>query len=263
MFIIELIIIGVGVRYMVNIAEFIVGSIKGLVVDSQNTKYREPIVAFADVDDPEFMIIKDITHENHMLPTEWMPTGKTVVSFFIPFAAEMVQINKKAEYVAREWAVAYIETNDMIKQICSTMAESLKKYDINAVWQLPAGSYDSEKLMSYWSQRHIAYIAGIGTFGMNNMLITDKGCSGRYGSFIMDYKIEQGKKDRVERCLYKINNSCGICMEACPVQALTPQGFARHRCSSWVEEVDEFYSDLASCDCCGKCLLGPCAVWDK
>lgn len=164
---------------MVNIKEFIEGSIKELVVDSQNTKYREPIVAFADVEDPEFEKIKNMTHENHMLPKEWMKDGKTVVSFFIPFAKEMVQVNKKAEYVAREWAVAYIETNNVIKEICSTMAEKLKKYDIDVVWQLPAESYDGEKLMSYWSQRHIAYIAGIGTFGMNNMLITAKGCSGR------------------------------------------------------------------------------------
>ena len=248
---------------MVNMKEFIEGSIKELVVDSQNTKYREPIIAFADVEDLEFESIKSMTHENHMLPKEWMPKGKTVVSFFIPFAKELMQTNKKDEYVAREWAVAYIETNNLIKQICATMAERLKKYNIDTVWQLPTQNYDSEKLMSYWSQRHVAYIAGIGTFGMNNMLITDKGCSGRYGSFIIDYSIEPSKKNRVERCLYKLNGSCGICMEMCPVQALTPKGFDRFKCRDWVKDVDAFYSDLASCDCCGKCLLGPCAIWDK
>ena len=125
MLIIELTIVQ-GVRYVVDMKEFIEKSIKELVVDSQNTKYREPIVAFADVDDPEFMTIKDITHEKHLLPKEWMPEGKTVVSFFIPFAKELMQINKKAEYVAREWAVAYIETNNMIKEICTIMAEKIR-----------------------------------------------------------------------------------------------------------------------------------------
>jgi epoxyqueuosine reductase len=182
---------------MVNMKEFIEDSIKALVVDTENTKYREPIVAFADVDDLEFESIKSMTHENHMLPKGWMPNGKTVVSFFIPFTKELVLANKKQEYIAKEWAVAYIETNNLIKEINNTMAEKLKQYGIDTVWQLPVVNYDSEKLMSYWSQRHVAFIAGIGTFGINNMLITNKGCSGRYGSFIIDYKIEPSKKNRV------------------------------------------------------------------
>jgi epoxyqueuosine reductase QueG len=197
---------------MVNMKEFIEDSIKALVVDTENTKYREPIVAFADVDDLEFESIKSMTHENHMLPKGWMPNGKTVVSFFIPFTKELVLANKKQEYIAKEWAVAYIETNNLIKEINNTMAEKLKQYGIDTVWQLPVVNYDSEKLMSYWSQRHVAFIAGIGTFGINNMLITNKGCSGRYGSFIIDYKIEPSKKNREEKCLYKLNGSCGICM---------------------------------------------------
>jgi epoxyqueuosine reductase len=248
---------------MINIKELIEDSIKKLILDSQSTKYREPIVAFADAADPEFENIKSMTHEKHMLPKEWMTEGKTIVSYFIPFTKELMDINRKHEYVAKEWAVAYIETNNLIKKINSTMAEKLKEYDINTVWQLPAVNYDSEKLMSYWSQRHIAYIAGIGTFGMNNMLITNKGCTGRYGSFIIDFKIEPSKKNREEKCLYKLNGSCGICIEMCPAHALTTEGFDRFKCSDWVEEVDAFYSDLASCDCCGKCLLGPCAIWDK
>lgn len=246
---------------MVIMKEFIEDSIKELIVGSTNTKYREPIIAFADVEDPEFESIKSMTHENHMLPKEWMSEGKTIVSYFIPLTKELMEINRKHEYVAKEWAVAYIETNNLIKEINSTMAKKLKEYGIDTVWQLPDVHYDSEKLMSYWSQRHIAYIAGIGTFGMNNMLITDKGCMGRYGSFVIDYRIEPSKKNRDEKCLYKLNGSCRICMDMCPVQALTTQGFDRHKCNQRVLEVDEFYSDLASCDCCGKCLLGPCAIW--
>ena len=248
---------------MTNIKEFIEASIKDLVVDSPNTKYREAIVAFVDVDDSEFEAIKNITHENHLLPKEWMPEGKTIVSYFIPFTKDLIEKNRNHAYVAKEWAVAYIETNKLIKNINSRMSEKLKELEINTIWQLPNVNYDKEKLMSYWSQRHIAYIAGIGTFGMNNMLITDKGCSGRYGSFIIDRKIETDKKGRVEKCLYKLNGSCGICMDMCPVQALAPNGFDRYKCNARTKEVNEFYKDLESCDCCGKCLLGPCAIWDK
>ncbi|OGO78465.1 MAG: hypothetical protein A2Y23_05025 [Clostridiales bacterium GWB2_37_7] len=248
---------------MVDLKDFIVKGIKELVVDSQNTRYRESIVAFADVEDPEFKEIKSMTHENHLLPTDWMPTGKTVVSFFIPFTKELMMINKEHGYVAKEWAIAYIESNNLIKEICSKTAEKLKEYGIGAVWQLPDQNFDEEKLMSYWSQRHAAYIAGLGTFGINNMLITDKGCLGRYGSFIIDYRIEPSVKNRKEKCLYMLNRSCGKCMELCPVGALSKQGFDRYKCNQRVWAVDEYYSDLATCDCCGKCLLGPCAVLER
>ncbi|MDF2841523.1 MAG: 4Fe-4S ferredoxin iron-sulfur binding protein [Clostridia bacterium] len=248
---------------MLQVKEFIEDSIKQMVFSSDNIMYRQPIIAFADAEDPEFDQIKNVTHDNHMLPREWMPGGKTIVSYFIPFTKELVKVNREHEYVAKEWAVAYIETNDLIKQINNALAERLKQFHIDTVWQLPDINFDGEKLMAYWSQRHIAYIAGIGTFGINNMLITDMGCAGRYGSFIIDYKIEPSKKNREEKCLYKRNGSCGICMDMCPVQALTSQGYDRFKCNQRVWEVDEFYNDLAPCDCCGKCLLGPCAIWDK
>lgn len=41
--------------------------------------------------------------------------------------------------------------------------------------------------MSEWSHRHAAYIAGLGIFGINNMLITNKGCVGRIPSFYEDF----------------------------------------------------------------------------
>ncbi|WP_338094171.1 hypothetical protein [Methanorbis furvi] len=34
-----------------------------------------------------------------------------------------------------------------------------------------------------WSHRHFAVLAGLGTFGVNNMLITRMGCYGRVSSF--------------------------------------------------------------------------------
>lgn len=248
---------------MDDIKELIIVGIKELVGDAPISIYREPIVGFADAGDPEFGAIRDITHAKHLLPKEWMPQGKTIVSFFIPFTKELMEENRRNQYVAKDWAIAYIETNKLIKDIGRTMAERLKEYNIETVWQLPADSFDDQKLMACWSQRHIAYIAGLGTFGINNMLITDKGCSGRYGSFIIDYYIQPTPRNKKEKCLYKLNGGCGKCMALCPVQALTPKGFDRNKCNQRVWEVNAFYNDLEECDCCGKCLLGPCAIWDR
>ena len=38
---------------------------------------------------------------------------------------------------------------------------------------------------SNWSERHVAYVCGLGTFGCQG-LITSKGLAGRFGSIITD-----------------------------------------------------------------------------
>ncbi len=96
----------------------------------------------------------------------------------------------------------------LISNLNDFLCEELEKIGANS-YAIP-GSYnfDSEKLVSDWSQRHIAFIAGLGTFGLNNMLITEKGCCGRIGSIITSLELEPTKRPENEYCLYKHNNSC-------------------------------------------------------
>lgn len=247
---------------MENMKEYIEGCIKDLVKNtSGKTKYREPIIGFADPIDLEFSRIKSFTHEKHLLPQDLMSEVKTVVSFFIPFTKELVMGNKGDPYVSKDWVEAYIETNQLIREIYNHLEHQLKMYKIKVAWEIPQPSFDEEKLMSTWSQRHVAYIAGIGTFGINNLLITEKGCAGRYGSFVIDYLIEPTKRVNRERCLFKYNGSCGQCIALCPVGALSESGFDRYKCNERVWEVDAYYKELDTCDACGKCSLGPCAIW--
>jgi epoxyqueuosine reductase QueG len=247
---------------MENMKKYIEECIKDFVKNThQKTKYREPIVGFADAMNPEFNRIRSFTHEGHLLPQDLMSEGKTIVSFFIPFTKELIMGNKEHPYVSREWVESYIETNQLIREIYEYMERRLKEYKVKVVWEIPQPNFDDEKLMSTWSQRHIAYIAGIGTFGINNLLITEKGCAGRYGSFIIDYFIEPTKGENRERCLFKYNGSCGQCMRLCPVGALSETDFDRHKCDERVWEVDSYYQELDTCDACGKCSLGPCAIW--
>ena len=41
----------------------------------------------------------------------------------------------------------------------------------------------SLKVSSAWSERHAAYVAGLGTFSLTRALISERGMAGRYGSF--------------------------------------------------------------------------------
>ena len=47
---------------------------------------------------------------------------------------------------------------------------------------------------SPWSHRHMAYAAGLGTFGMHDFFITEKGCAHRTGSFVVNLKLAPNRK---------------------------------------------------------------------
>ena len=52
------------------------------------------------------------------------------------------------------------------------------------------------------------------------MLITPKGCCGRYNTIVTNLDVTADKPMERELCLYKANGSCGICMKNCPTQAI-------------------------------------------
>jgi hypothetical protein len=80
--------------------------------------YRRPLVGFARADDPLFGELKRVVGTGHQLPADILPGAQSVAAFFIPFSKELVEVNKKHTYVAREWAEAYIETNRLISLCC-------------------------------------------------------------------------------------------------------------------------------------------------
>ena len=226
---------------------------------SEKVKYRKPLVGFAYAKNPEFKKLKDIIMQNHLLPSDLLPDAISVISFFLPFTESLVTINRNHGYISKEWAEAYVETNKLIDEIIEHMKNVLKNYGIKCSSNPARMPFDKEILMHKWSQRHVAKICGLGNFGINNMLITAYGCAGRYGSFVIDVPLNYNNPITEEYCLYKRNGSCKACIKACPIEALTIEGFDRHKCYAWVNEVNNYYSDLDECDVCGKCITVPCA----
>jgi len=242
--------------------------IDGMVRDAHTiTKYRPVLVGFADALDPDFLKLKTSIDPFHRLPRDVLPGAKTIVSFFIPFAREIVVANKRHPFVAEEWAVAYSETNQLIDGICSSLATRLGREGVKANWEPPTHNFDKERMASYWSHKSVAKIAGLGSFGLNQMLITDSGCAGRFGSIVIDASIPPTPKSKIERCPYLVDQSCVTCVERCPNHALTITGLDKHRCYQRCLEADKAYSHLAQTrglpgpfDVCGKCSVGPCAL---
>lgn len=223
------------------------------------TRYRKPLLGFAAADDPLFTEMKEIIGPHHLHPKEMLPSAKTVISFFLPFAGEIVKAQRTQTQVAREWAVAYIETNQIIAQISQALIQELKTRNFAAVTQQATHNFNPLDLTAAWSHKSAAFVAGLGTFGLHHMLITPSGCAGRAGSVVTSAEIPPTPRPAEEFCLYYKTGKCSYCVDHCPTRALTTQGLDKQKCYRQLLEVDASYPDLGLCDVCGKCAVGPCA----
>ncbi len=245
-----------------SLAEFITAVIRQTVDRADVvTEYRTPLVGFAPADDPRFADLNRIAGPQHLLPTDLLPGAKTVVSFFLPFAPWVVEANARhPRRVAREWAVAYIETNALIGRIAARLIETLAERGIRAATEPATHNFDEETLLSRWSHKSVAVIAGLGSFGLHQMVITDSGCAGRFGSVIVDAEIAVVPAEPRERCLYFYDGSCLECVLRCPVHALTVDApLDKHTCYRRLLGVAAEYRELGLADVCGKCAIGPCS----
>ncbi|MBC8450524.1 MAG: epoxyqueuosine reductase [Chloroflexi bacterium] len=228
------------------------------------TRYRTPLVGFASADNPRFLRLREIAEPTHLLPGELLPTARSVVSFFVPFAEEVVKANRaQRSEVARQWALAYVETNALINRIAQGLIAALVEQGVQAAAEPATHNWDPVTLISRWSHKSVAAIAGLGSFGLHHMLITDAGCAGRFGSLVLDAALEPtsgpGVAARV-RCRYLHDGSCMTCVQRCPVGALTEGGLDKHRCYERLLQVADGFRDLGLADVCGKCATGPCAT---
>jgi epoxyqueuosine reductase len=87
---------------------------------------------------------------------------------------------------------------------------------------------------STWSHRHMCFASGLGSFGLSDGFINEKGKAMRCGSIVIDYKLpsdaEKRPSDPYEYC-----TRCGDCIKRCPVSAITLEnGHDKQKCSEKV-----------------------------
>ncbi len=225
--------------------------------------YRQPLVGFAAAQDPLFAQIKQWAHPEHLTPQEMLPGARSVVAWFVPFQPSLVEENRRAKFIARSWAEAYIATNAHLASLAEDLGEMLQASGFKVAFAPPTHNFDEETLVANWSHRHLAYVAGLGEFGLNQMLITPSGCAGRFASLVTDCDLVASERSEQGLCKGKPEGekACRDCRELCPTGALGADGtFDRQRCWQWVQAVDRYFKDLGVSDVCGKCCLGRCAV---
>lgn len=228
------------------------------------TRYREPVIGFLAANDPDFSNLNKWTEFKHLMPEDLLLGARAIVCFFLPFAPEITYANaKEKERVAREWAIAYHETNALIGQITSRLIELLSQFGIQAATEPATGNFDENTLRSHWSHKSIAVLAGIGSFGLHQLVITDAGCAGRFGSIIIDAELPVDKPKQKERCEYYDSGTCLACMLGCPKKAIDKEEpLNRQACWEQCLKNAENFLDMGDkIHVCGKCaVVGPCAL---
>ncbi len=229
---------------------------------SAETHWKRPLVAFASAQDPLFPKLKEWVRPSHALPRDLLPTAKTVIAYFLPFENRVQKENaQEGFYPSRSWAVAYIETNRLIRDLGDHLKHFLEKAGYQTVYTPATHNYDPSILLSDWSHRHIAYISGLGRLGLNQWLITEKGCCGRLGSFVTEAIFSATPRPEQEFCLHVAGQKCSACIKNCVYGALSLDRFDRHACNQHLLKNDTYFSDLGTTDVCGKCGVGlPCST---
>ncbi len=233
--------------------------------------YDDPIVKIGSAEDELWEELKAPEAIGHLFrtPKEWMAQAKCVVSYFAPFSDYVVEGNcADAVDVGNGWLYARVEGQQMLTEINHFLERWFESQGVKALspyasdqfrYVFEAGSCDQieDKSLSFtsnWSERHVAYVCGMGTFGLSKGLITERGVAGRFGSVIIDACLPITPRSYSD--IYEYCTMCGACMR-CPGGAITLEGGKSHiACSSYVNKMRELYAPRFGC---GKCQVKvPC-----
>jgi epoxyqueuosine reductase QueG len=238
----------------------------GVQWKNYQTRYRTPLIGYLDADDGQFALLREQVNPEHMLPDSVLSGAKTVVSFFFPFTPELVTLNRgKKDEPHIGWLYAYAQTNSLISETCERLRDTLIPFNIRTGWVDPTHNFDARTLVARWSHKSIGYMAGLGRFGLHQMVITPSGCAGRFGSVVLDCHLAPSAPllpDGAGACPALEEGICDACIKACPVGAISPEGVDKRRCFNHINEIDARFRDEVGdmVDACGKCAVAACAL---
>jgi epoxyqueuosine reductase QueG len=234
------------------------------------TRFDTLLVGFAKASDPIFKQFKEVVGRDHFLPCDLLANSLSVISIYLPFGRDIIASNEKGKSPSPEWCLAYTEANTLLNILTSSVKNAIEKSGfacaLSSAFHHLSNCHDrdvNEKLLSSrWSQRHIGYACGLGTFGRNNLLITEKGSAGRFSSLVAEIPLIPKNRPKQQFCLSKSGNSCDICIDRCPSKALSRTGFDRLKCWQYLignNHVSKKHNPQIV-NVCGKCCTGtPCA----
>ncbi|MFC1971623.1 epoxyqueuosine reductase [Chloroflexota bacterium] len=218
--------------------------------------FDESMVKFADGDDPIFTEYKSIIAPIHLTPREAlakaynkspedMPARLSVISWILPIAEETRKSNRAETRVpSRLWSHTrwYGELSN--NKLRSWVVELLTNAGYLAVAPMLQSYFkiytDEKGLYSNWSERHIAYAAGHGTFSLSDGFITEHGIAHRCGNIVTSLTLpvsNRTAKSRYSNCLFYLGVDCQSCIKRCPAGAITEKGHDKNKCHQYLQDI--------------------------
>jgi len=244
--------------------------------------FDEPLVRFADGDDLLFTEYKTIIAATHLTPREALaqayekdptdlPARLSVISWVLPIQKKTRKANRREKLVpSRLWShtrwYGEIFNDEMRKHVAEILVG--KGYLAVAPMQQSYFKVQSNEKGPYsnWSERHIAYVAGHGTFSLSDGFITERGIAHRCGSVVTNLVLPPSPRtatDHYSNCRFYVDGSCGDCIDRCPAGAISEEGHDKLKCQQYLRDIGYIgikeYDPATSVAGCGLCQTDvPC-----
>jgi NAD-dependent dihydropyrimidine dehydrogenase PreA subunit len=237
-----------------TIEDFIQSPENTLGNSANNRVFDKPIVGYARGDDPVFEELKADIGPFYLKPKEafekvYPDAGVqheelTVISWILPHIKQTKMDNRKEKvYPSERWARGKKFGVPVNIKLQNHLIKTLREAGYKAMAPCAPPHWSEEQSEKYgcsstWSERHAAYAAGLGTFGLCGGLITPVGKAMRCGSIVAQISIPTTKrpyKKHTEYCLFLTGGTCGLCMTRCPAGAITEKGHDKEKCRTYVD----------------------------
>ena len=225
--------------------------------------WETPLIGIASADDPLFARFQDpeVEGAGHRLPQEWLKGARSVISVFLPFSKHIsAHYTKQQRYSALEFSSGKWNGSKFLNVVRRSLIRFANSRGAEALAPNIDPRYDSDGWRPYWSERHVAFAAGLGTFGLHQNLISEKGALGRICSVITTLNLKPAVRpytDVYGYCLYAFDGSCDACVRRCPTGAITDAGKVDGRCETHGNK--EHFKDW-NYGSCGHCSTNiPCS----
>jgi len=221
--------------------------------------FSSPKIGVAGGDDSIFQRFKEVVGHEHYTPLElWReckqnkisPSKLRIVSIVFPYATKIREESIKNQIIlprmklpAYIYSIARNYANEFKRYIMNQTIDFFEKRGFNALAGILNNTYTTiikGRFYSTWSERHIAFAAGLGTFSLHEGLITEVGCNIRLASVITNAPLEitlRKSDEPYANCLYYSKNMCKECISKCPAHAITEQGHDKLKCSIYQSKI--------------------------
>jgi epoxyqueuosine reductase len=222
--------------------------------------FEAPLVGVADARDSIFSRLLTAVSPRHLMPGDFLqrsaPPGAVldevrVIVWVLPFAAEVRRSNRVSGWPSRLYSLARNNGNALIHNVSLRFAARLSERGWVAAVPSASEDYDAFRcpeftFASTWSERHVAYAAGLGQFGLSGALITPRGANVRIGSLVTNLPLEPTPRPYATHrapCLESGGRTCGRCISRCPAQAISAEGMDKSACYAMRQAIRDRFMD--------------------